>query len=230
MTSKCTSTVQLRQGNAASTVLTNRSKYITVISDEPYESRKRIYPAKKYGLNSDVTHHRKGTRPMHQTSLTFEKQPTDLTYQSSSKQEYSGKKGVAFVKRPPQCPSLHLSQFQVGTNNQMDWSKTKIINSTFDPNGYPVHEDRDRWQREMKGTAMQNSLTFKSYGKSKTKRPSAPNPIREYTPSLLQNSKESYDIITGTSSAPTRREHYKKISGNRLLQTSRAQTTDGILG
>lgn len=49
----------------------------------------------------------------------------------------------------------------------------------------------------MKGTSMQDSLTFKSYEKPSAKRPSAPIP-GDYTPSLIQSTCEPYDIITGT--------------------------------
>lgn len=100
MTSKYTPD-QLKQGNATSTVLTNRSKYITVISDEPYESRK-LTNAKKSGKSElGNVQHQKGSRPMHQTSLTFEKQLHSPDYESTSKEV---KSYMSIIKQSASAP------------------------------------------------------------------------------------------------------------------------------
>lgn len=65
------------QGTDSSAVLTNRSKYITIIADEPYFSRhSRTFPPAS---------HRKGTRPMHTTTLTYEVKPVQSSYISCMK-------------------------------------------------------------------------------------------------------------------------------------------------
>lgn len=65
------------QGTDTSAVLTNRSKYITIIADEPYFSRhSRTFP---------LARQRKGTRPMHKTTLTYEVKPVQTTYVSCMK-------------------------------------------------------------------------------------------------------------------------------------------------
>jgi len=65
------------QGTDTSAVLTNRSKYITIIADEPYFSRhSRTFPPARQ---------RKGTRPMHKTTLTYEVKPVQTTYVSCMK-------------------------------------------------------------------------------------------------------------------------------------------------
>lgn len=65
------------QGTDTSAVLTNRSKYITIIADEPYFSRRsRTFPPARQ---------RKGTRPMHKTTLTYEVKPVQTTYVSCMK-------------------------------------------------------------------------------------------------------------------------------------------------
>lgn len=65
------------QGTDTSTVLTNRSKYITIIADEPYFSRhSRTFPSAR---------HRKGARPMHTTTLTYEVNPLRTSYVSCMK-------------------------------------------------------------------------------------------------------------------------------------------------
>ena len=67
------------QGADTSAVLTNRSKYITVIADEPYfsrHSRCNTFPQAR---------HRKGTRPMHKSTLTYEVKPVKTSYVSCMK-------------------------------------------------------------------------------------------------------------------------------------------------
>lgn len=65
------------QGTDTSTVLTNRSKHITIIADEPYFSRhSRTFPPAR---------HKKGTRPVHRTTLTYEVKPVQTTYVSCMK-------------------------------------------------------------------------------------------------------------------------------------------------
>lgn len=65
------------QGTDTSAALTNRSKYITIIADEPYFSRhsRTFLPARQ----------RKGTRPMHRTTLTYEVKPVQTKYVSCMK-------------------------------------------------------------------------------------------------------------------------------------------------
>lgn len=57
------------QGADTAAVLTNRSKYITIISDKPYFSR--------HATHFPPVRHEKGSRPMHRTTLTFEVCPGD---------------------------------------------------------------------------------------------------------------------------------------------------------
>lgn len=65
------------QGTDTTAVLTNRSKYITIIGDQPYYSRhSRTFPSAR---------HRKGTRPMHTTTLTYEVKPVQTSYVSCMK-------------------------------------------------------------------------------------------------------------------------------------------------
>lgn len=77
------------QGKDTSTVLTNLSNYITVVSNEPYSTRK----VQRYGLPalrmSDEGRRRRsfrGVRPLHQTTLSFEASPVDSKYLSTMKE------------------------------------------------------------------------------------------------------------------------------------------------
>lgn len=65
------------QGADTAAVLTNHSKYVTIITDEPYFSRhSRSYP---------LARHRKGSRPMHSTTFTYEISPQQTSYISCMK-------------------------------------------------------------------------------------------------------------------------------------------------
>ena len=72
------------QGNATSTVLTNRSNHITVISDDIYCVRKSRNLL--LGTRTPFDKHIKGTRPMHGTTLTFEDKPSFNQYKTSTNQ------------------------------------------------------------------------------------------------------------------------------------------------
>ena len=63
------------QGTDTTAVLTNRSKYITIIGDKP-SRHSRTFPSAR---------HRKGTRPMHTTTLTYEVKPVQTSYVSCMK-------------------------------------------------------------------------------------------------------------------------------------------------
>ena len=69
------------QGNHTSTVLTDDSNYITVVSDIPYQSRKKTDFGSSLGK---CGRHIKGSRPQHRTTFTFEVSPTGNTYNTST--------------------------------------------------------------------------------------------------------------------------------------------------
>jgi len=224
-----TSDAHIRQGNATSTVLTNRSKYITVISDESVESQKK---SNIFSSSTNRNRHLKGTRPAHKTTLTFERQPADASFVTTSKDVFSGKKDLEFTRRPPRCPSLHLSQFQIGSGKHRDEG------GQWDESLRPVnmsHEDKRRWRKEMEGSNMLNSLKYDCRRNSNsvpkmyfdTTESSQGN---DYSPYPKATRVERYDIITGESSAGNQRDGFRKVSGNRILQCIRAQTEEGILG
>ena len=78
------------QGKDTDTVLTNLSKYIKVVSNEPYCQRKH----QRYGLPSlrKLSEERgrrrnvRGLSPLHQTTLVFETLPVDRKVLSTMKE------------------------------------------------------------------------------------------------------------------------------------------------
>lgn len=66
------------QGSKTATVLTNRSKFITIVTDEPQTAR---HPDIFRGLPSL----RKGVRPMNTSTLSLGAAPVKTSYESSMK-------------------------------------------------------------------------------------------------------------------------------------------------
>ena len=67
------------QGINASTILTNKSKNITVVTDQPFHDRHH-FGDKSFECSKFRKHvGGKGTRLMHSSTLTFEKKPEQLT-------------------------------------------------------------------------------------------------------------------------------------------------------
>ena len=222
------------QGHSTTTVLTNTSKYITVVTDDRQKGEQTRATQSSGDGTSRVTH-AKGSRPMHATTLTFERQPVDSSATTTSKSAYSGQKDGSFTSRPPRCQSLHLSQFHIGSEERANEQNKDTSSSNADMSRVS-HEYRDRWQREMKGSKMIDSLTYKDQNnndnhtainaddtspRSTTQNPGNPFP---------ESRQERYDIVTGESARDLPRDDFRKISGNRILQCIRGKTTDDILG
>ena len=105
------------QGTDTSTVLTNRSKHITIIADEPYFSRhSRTFPPAR---------HKKGSRPMHRTTLTYEVKPVQTTYVSCMKAV--GKHFLSWTVWGNRCElfKFHPGVWSGKTNNRSVYSKVK---------------------------------------------------------------------------------------------------------
>lgn len=67
----------LKQGSKTSTVLTNRSNFITIVTDEPYKNR-FAEPLRTETL-------RKGVRPLNKSTLCLEISPLKTSYESCMK-------------------------------------------------------------------------------------------------------------------------------------------------
>lgn len=66
----------LKQGSKTSTVLTNRSSFITIVTDEPYKTRRA-------GPRTEPL--RKGVRPLNKSTLCLEISPLKTSYESCMK-------------------------------------------------------------------------------------------------------------------------------------------------
>jgi hypothetical protein len=77
MSSAVEKTVGFSQGTKTATVLTNRSNFITIVTDEPYSSR--------HAGTRSLEPLRKGMRPMNKSTLTLEVSPLNTSYVSCMK-------------------------------------------------------------------------------------------------------------------------------------------------
>jgi len=140
---------------------------------------------------------------------------------------YSGDKNLKPSRRPPQFPSQHRSQFNLGISRHQyltSHSRETYHQHTVKPY-YEVHEDNKRWNNQMAGqqmmqatrqedSTMMNFLT--SYGKIHDKLGQNRGPgVRR--PSLAN---VHYNIITGQP-LPARCNDFHLTSGNRVLHRIR---------
>ncbi|XP_070580921.1 uncharacterized protein [Ptychodera flava] len=214
----------LLQGHSAATILTNRAKDITVISDVPYKERKLYVPPDRPP---------RGTRSMHRTTLTLEKSPVDTNYTTSTMSSFGGSKTLPAAVRPFPCPSLHTSHFDIGITKDRyrdtHYGKTYFSKETRHPNEthYPslVHRSFN-----IRGADMQDVLTRKSwqpnywssYADVHTRLglqrgPGAPRP---------DPAKINYDILNGRRIGPEIPADHHRMSGNRKLYDVRKDAQD----
>lgn len=208
------------QGTDTSAVLTNRSKYITIIADEPYFSRhsRSFLPARQ----------RKGTRPMHKTTLTYEVKPVQTKYVSCMKANFSGHKNLQPSRRPPAYPSQHTSHFSIGIlpgHQLTTHSKKTYVKHNTRP-AEEIHEDNIRWNAQMAGVDMVQStrqqgsqeMNFSTtYYKVHDLLGRERGPGVKRPPSMPY----SYNIITGEPCPSQVGHDYRITSGNRILQNAR---------
>ncbi|KAL3876580.1 hypothetical protein ACJMK2_034414 [Sinanodonta woodiana] len=224
--------VRLGQGKAATTLLTEDGCYYPVISHLSYSDRQRAQSAP----------HRVGggTRPMHRTTLTLAKPPWTSTqgYTTTNKQYFSGSKLLSPVRRPPLCPSMHVSQIRFGSKNEEDpkwntnYTETYVEKEIIPANRLHltsfVHRIDQTEGADMKKVVKMDDRStnyWSQYNRIHSKLgfmlgqgvPREP-PVRQ-----------SYNVLTGEPMGPAWRENNRRVSGNRVLNGIRREVTS-ILG
>lgn len=216
------------QGTDTTSVLTNRSKYITIIADEPYFSRhSRTFPPAR---------HRKGTRPMHTTTLTYEVKPVKTSYISCMKVNFSGRKDLTPSRRPPAYPSQHTSHFSIGILPRHEL-KTHSKNTYTRHHARPaeeIHEDNIRWNSQMAGEDMIQSIRQKGSQEmnfSTTYHKVHDHLGRQRGPGVkrLPPMNYSYNVITGEPIPRQTCDDYRVLSGNRILNRTRQGDRDQLV-
>ncbi|XP_038048125.1 uncharacterized protein LOC119734876 [Patiria miniata] len=212
---------RMLQGHSAGTILTNRSKNITVIT--PFDKR-RGEPARSM---------RKGTRWMHRTTLSLDERGWKRDFNTSAKTAFGGKDSLEPAERPAQCPTLHTSHFDIGWNQQQHfgtrYGSEFVERSTEHPNRlhYPSLAN---WSHNVTGQDMQKVLSrdnnqldyWTSYGRVHSKLglergEGVPRP---------EQPKQKYDLLTGKSLGPMEARDQHLVSGNRVLHSARRDAQD----
>lgn len=215
------------QGADTAAVLTNHSKYVTIITDEPYFSRhSRSYP---------LARHRKGSRPMHSTTFTYEISPQQTSYISCMKANFSGQKDLLPSRRPAANPSQHTSQFNIGISPKHELnthSRRTYIKHQTSPAG-EIHEDNIRWKSQMAGNDMVQSIRQQgcqemsfstTYHKVHDLHGRQKGPEAERCPTT----KRSYNVITGEPIWSQPLSDFRIRTGNKVLKAMR-QKDEGQL-
>lgn len=204
------------QGTDTSTVLTNHSKYITIISDQPYFSRySRSFPPSK---------HRKGSRPMHTTTLTYEVNPIQTSYISCMKANFSGRKDLQPSKRPVAYPSQHTSHFSIGILPEHELnthSRRTYVNHKTSP-AQEIHEDNVRWNSQMTGEDMVQSI--RQQGSEQMSLSTTYHKVHDLLGKQkglgverIPPTKYCYNVITGEPLSGQTRNDFRIKTGNRIL-------------
>ncbi|XP_077980714.1 uncharacterized protein LOC144435948 [Glandiceps talaboti] len=212
------------QGHSAATILTNRSRDITVISDVPYKDRRTYVPPDRPP---------KGTRAMHRTTLTFEKIPASTSYTTSTSAAFGGSRSLSAAVRPVPCPSLHTAHFDIGITNDR-YRNTHYGSTYFDkeirhPN--EIHfSSMVNHSHNTRGAKMQDVLSrpswqpnyWSSYNDVHTRLglargPGAPRP---------DPPKIKYHTLNGRRIGPEIPADHHRVSGNRKLYGVRQDAQD----
>ncbi|XP_031564178.1 uncharacterized protein LOC116299633 isoform X1 [Actinia tenebrosa] len=211
--------VSLKQGSKTSTVLTNRSSFITIVTDEPYETRCA-------GPRTEA--HRKGVRPLNKSTLCLEISPLKTSYESCMKSSFSGSKNLQPSKRPSAFPSQHTSQFNIGiaSDHMLDThvKKTYVHHNIVPTN--QLHEHNQRWNNQMSGKDMVEStrqnkcseMTFNTtYSTIHDKLGMERGPGSQMKPPM----RRKFDILTGEPLHLSQQEDFHLTSRNRILHNMR---------
>lgn len=215
---------EMKQGHSTATILTNCSKNQTVI--------KRYNKATSPKAPSLA----KGTRWMHRTTLTLEKNPHKDLMESSMDIAYSGR----YVASPPQrqriCPTLHKSHIELGVGEQQHLQTHYVIeypHRTIDHPNKVHYPSIVNWSHNVTGQDMKDALSRRNH---------SPNYWSSYADVHSRlglergegvqqpaRPKVQYNLITGQESGPVDTSCRRLTSGNRVLSHVRQQERESFV-
>nr|XP_002127562.1 uncharacterized protein LOC100184141 [Ciona intestinalis] len=211
----------VRLGRDSITLRTQESNYIPVISDIPYVTRTQAKAWLAY----------KGARPIHRTTLQLDRTRHKLDYVTLYKHYHRGNPKLSGVRRPPTCPSLFTSQWEIGENNERCFNTNH--NVMFPPKtGESISLMRDVQVRNRvsntHGLRMvdvthhdEGASYFTSYRNSHD----ALGQSRGRGVPHVRKKPPVFNIISGEISAPTSgRIDHRLRSGNRVLSEQRRRS------
>ncbi|XP_033755444.1 uncharacterized protein LOC117338268 isoform X1 [Pecten maximus] len=223
------------QGKSANTLLTEDGCHYPVISPA-YTDRMRAASAPyEYG---------KGVRAMHKTTLTIAKPPWDSrdAYKTSNKQYFGGSKSLNPVRRPPRCPSMHTSQWDIGQNQQDKYWDTHYKGTFHEKEIIPATARANRLHMtslvnridQTEGADMKQTIKsdknhpnyWSQYGRIHNKLGHMLGTGVSREPPV----RKSYNVITGEELGPAWEDVNRRVSGNRVLYSNRCERAPLLLG
>nr|XP_054762894.1 uncharacterized protein LOC129269422 [Lytechinus pictus] len=204
------------QGQSAGTVLTNRSKSMTVIT--PLDDRKSV-------IAPSLS---KGTRWMHRSTITMERNPQPPDFTTSAQESYNGNKMLPGARRPTVCPTLHSSHFDIGLNKKLYHSthyKSHFPHHDVDHPNKLHHQSITNWTHNVRGSKMHDVLSREGhsadYWSSYAHVHNRLGLQRGEGVSRARQPLPSYNILTGHETGTNTDRDLHLISGNRVLHSVR---------
>jgi len=209
-------------GKHTVTILNNSSVIQPVLSDRPKNERSVRSAWVSY----------KGSRPLHRTTLTFDKSKSKTDYLSFYKYYFSGSSQEEGIRRPPSCPSLLISHIDLGENDQMQFQT--IQREMYPPKRSQPLSARRRIEtahrinntagyQMMEVTDMNTRPSYKSaYGSSHNALGrQLGNGVPHY-----RKKPPKFNVITGDAlKSSVENICYRKKSGNRTLSQHRRKSS-----
>lgn len=237
------------QGINASTILTNKSKNITVVTDQPFHERHHFgdksFECSKYRKHVGG----KGTRLMHASTLTFEKNPENTTPKTNFQESYNGRTDLPKVQYLPvinkrtSSQVLHKANFKIGINDEVHHRTHKAdhyVNHDIKPASV-THIDRDRWMGQMLHGDMSDILAHKHNKPQQSDRETTYNNIHNTFGKARMGGPRScpapqartgvigYNVLTGQPNRILSDGRHPLISGNKKLAHIRNTQLEPLL-
>ncbi|XP_072167655.1 uncharacterized protein [Diadema setosum] len=213
-----------RQGHSAGTILTNRSRNLPIIT--PLKDRKSVTAP---SLN-------RGTRWMHRTTLTMERNPADPDFNTSTKEAYSGSKNLSGAQRPTPYPTLHTSHFDIGTNRRLHHKthyKMQFPQHDYEHPNKLHYKSIANWTRNVVGTDMQEALSRQGhkpdYWSSYANVHNRLGLRRGEGVPHARTAAPTYNILTGQETGANLDRDHHLISGNRVLNKVRLNPEQSLI-
>ncbi|XP_064643070.1 uncharacterized protein LOC135497235 [Lineus longissimus] len=224
-----------QQGHSTLAILTNIGDHYPVISDVGYHVNKNAAAA-PLSL-------KKGSRPMHRTTFTLEKNPSQPEFITSSKLSFGGSKHLAPGCRPLPFPSLHESQFNfhhIGSRPNHSMAFDTHYKRTY-------HEKDVIPANRLHLVSVENCVNMNDGGGMRRvhKYPDfKPNYWSQYDrihstlgrmlgPGVPRERpvRQHFHVLTGELRSPAWSEENRRISGNRVLSAARGdESSQFVLG
>ncbi|CAH1794897.1 unnamed protein product [Owenia fusiformis] len=182
--------------------------------------------------------HKRGSRPMHKTTLSLESKPMSDkdTYTTTSKQFHGGRKDLAPAEIPTPGMNMHMNQFNIGPTLERQWGtqygshfRDKKVKTPFEVH-YPSY---DNFLKQTEGTGVKSTIKTApeppSYWSQYNRIHSKLGMMRGNGVAREYPVRASYNILTGEETGPAWQEENRRSSGNRVLYSKRQDADERFI-